>query len=73
VDESSIADLCAATKAVLAKESHVVEVDGVCRLFGDVHGQLLDLLQVFETKRESEKVALFEYCILIVLSLCVID
>ncbi len=47
INEESIIELCLETKQVLAKEPHVVEVDGLCRLFGDIHGQFIDLLQFF--------------------------
>lgn len=46
-DPLCIEDLLKAVKEVLAKESHVVSVDAPCRVFGDIHGQLLDLMQFF--------------------------
>ncbi len=46
-DSKLIIDLCSAVKEELARESHVVEVRGPSRLFGDIHGQFLDLLQFF--------------------------
>lgn len=51
VDESCLAMLFAEVKSLLAKEPHVVEVDGFCRLFGDIHGQFLDLMQVRNATR----------------------
>jgi protein phosphatase len=46
-DPKLLVSLCAAVKEELVKEPHVVEVRGPSRLFGDIHGQLLDLLQFF--------------------------
>ena len=45
--EKSILDLCNRAKELLAGENNVVRVDAPVTICGDIHGQLYDLLELF--------------------------
>lgn len=47
--ESAVKSLCETVKAILAKEENVQTVNCPLTIVGDLHGQFLDLLKIFET------------------------
>jgi hypothetical protein len=54
-DVTYLADLCNGVTVELAKESHVVQIEGPVRVFGDIHGQFLDLVQFFHLFGSPDK------------------
>jgi len=52
LEEIAIKVICAKVKEILANESNVVPVDSPVTIVGDVHGQFLDVLELFRVGGE---------------------
>jgi serine/threonine-protein phosphatase PPG1 len=52
LEEIAIKVICAKVKEILARESNVVPVDSPVTVVGDVHGQFLDVIELFRVGGE---------------------
>ena len=56
--EGNLRHLCAVVKALLIEESNVQYVAAPVTIVGDLHGQFFDLLTLFKTGGEGERLLL---------------
>lgn len=48
ITENEVRALCSSFEEVLASESNLLRLDAPINIVGDVHGQLYDVIKIFE-------------------------